>query len=330
MEFQEQAARELSALVDRLTAAADRRVDETLERTRREHEAAMASLGAQLERQTQALDASVRDRHELVAAQQGACSQLAMLRAHAEAQRAELDRQHQHIDLQRRLAAANLAELDRLPEAAAALADAQAEALRLTRQFESALEELREEHVTTLQQQAIARSDLPLDELLAIFGALATATTPNAVLATVVAGLRREFSRVALFRVRSSRLECVSHAGFESAGDVARVVIPTGVDCLLTRAVNSRRTETFIAGSSDDRSAMAFRGTPACAVALPLIIGDLPVAVVYADDSDQLEFAAAPAQLLVKFAEIVWQHAVLVMHRASAAQLGPAQIERLA
>ena len=80
---------------------------------------------------------------------------------------------------------------------------------------------------------------------------------------------------------------------------------------------------------------MPFGGSPACAVALPLLSGDTPVAVVYADDSDQLEFGSVPAELLVKFAELVWQHAILVLQRASAAQktlaVAPVQsFERLA
>ena len=106
-------------------------------------------------------------------------------------------------------------------------------------------------------------------------------------------------------------------------------MIPTTVDSLMTRAVNSRTTQTFLAGSSDEPCAVPFGGTPACAVALPLISGDNPVAVVYADDSDQLEFGSVPAELLVKFAELVWQHAILVLQRASTAQkmlaVAPAQ-----
>ena len=144
----------------------------------------------------------------------------------------------------------------------------------------------------------------------------------------MVSGLGREFSRVALFRVRGARLECVSHVGFEFEGDVAKVVIPTSLDCLMTRAVTSRKTQTFVTGTSDEPCAVPFGGAPACAVALPLISGDAPVAVVYADGS-------VPAELLVKFAELVWQHAILVLQRASAAQktlaVAPAQsFERLA
>ena len=248
--------------------------------------------------------------------------------AHAEAQRLEAEHQ-------RRFADASVSAEEELLAARGALDAAHAEAQRLTRQFDSALEEMRDEHVNTLQQQAVARTVLPLDELLAVFSSLASASTPSAVLTTVVSALGREFSRVALFRVRGSRLECVSHVGFEFEGDIAKVVIPTTVDSLMTRAVNSRRTQTFLTGSSDEPCAMPLGGTPACAVALPLISGDASVAVVYADDSDQLEFGSVPTELLVKFAELVWQHAILVLQRASTAQkmlaIAPVQnFERLA
>ena len=256
-------------------------------------------------------------------------------RADAHASRRRTRRTPASASAAQELAAAHDAAEQELQDARAALEAAQAEAQRLTRQFDSALEELRQEHVNTLHQQAVARTALPLDELLAVFGSLASASTPSAVLTTVVSALGREFSRVALFRVRGGRLECVSHVGFEFEGDVAKVVIPTTVDSLMTRAVNARRTQTFVAASGDESCPVPFGGAPACAVALPLISGDAPVAVVYADDSDQLEFGSVPSELLVKFAELVWQHAILVLQRASAAQkmlaVAPVQsFERLA
>jgi hypothetical protein len=257
-----------------------------------------------------------------------AAAQTALDSARADAKR--LDAEHQ-----RALAAATDAAGEELEETKTALDAAHAEAQRLTRQFDSALEELRQEHLNTLKQQAVARTALPLDELLAVFGSLASASTTSAVLTTVVSALGREFSRVALFRVRGGRLECVSHVGFEFEGDVAKVVIPTTVDSLMTRAVNARRTQTFVAASGDETCPVPFGGAPACAVALPLVSGDAPVAVVYADDSDQLEFGSVPSELLVKFAQLVWQHAILVLQRASAAQkmlaVAPVQsFERLA
>jgi hypothetical protein len=299
------------------------------------------------------LEARGREKDQLAATVEETQAQIAMLQAELAEQQAELERQRAEVETQRREAeqqrqlaevnaAAELQLLDARAaleaaqaEARAALEAAQADAQRLTRQFETALEELRDEHVNTLQQQAVARTVLPLDELLTVFESLASASTPSAILTTVVSGLGREFSRVALFRVRGARLECVSHVGFEFEGDVAKVVIPTSVDSLMTRAVTTRKTQTFVTGTSDEPCPVPFGGTPACAVALPLISGDAPVAVVYADDSDQLEFGSVPAELLVKFAELVWQHAILVLQRASAAQktlaVAPAQsFERLA
>jgi hypothetical protein len=452
MEFQEYAAQEVSALIDRLVSDAEARTEAVLTGSQREHDAALSSLRAQLETRGRELAERIRETEQLTAAGEETQRQLAVLRTEAQAQLAEAQRREAEqqrrfaaaakaaereltearaaleaaeVDVQRletehqqsldtinavaeqeladargaldaareearrveaehqrgltaasaaaekelaaarasldaaradthrlekehernlsaanaaaekELAAANDAAEQELRDARASLEAAQAEAQRLTRQFDSALEELRQEHVNTLHQQAVARTALPLDELLAVFGSLASAATPSAVLTTVVSSLGREFSRVALFRVRAGRLECVSHVGFEFEGDVAKVVIPTTVDSLMTRAVNARRTQTFVAASGDESCPVPFGGAPACAVALPLISGESPVAVVYADDSDQLEFGSVPSELLVKFAELVWQHAILVLQRASAAQkmlaVAPVQsFERLA
>jgi hypothetical protein len=452
MEFQEYAAQEVSALIDRLVSDAEARTEAVLTGSQREHDAALSSLRAQLETRGRELAERIRETEQLTAAGEETQRQLAVLRTEAQAQLAEAQRREAEqqrrfaaaakaaereltearaaleaaeVDMQRletehqqslatinavaeqeladargaldaareearrveaehqrgltaasaaaekelaaarasldaaradthrlekehernlsaanaaaekELAAANDAAEQELRDARASLEAAQAEAQRLTGQFDRALEELRQEHVNTLHQQAVARTALPLDELLAVFGSLASAATPSAVLTTVVSSLGREFSRVALFRVRGGRLECVSHVGFEFEGDVAKVVIPTTVDSLMTRAVNARRTQTFVAASGDESCPVPFGGAPACAVALPLISGESPVAVVYADDSDQLEFGSVPSELLVKFAELVWQHAILVLQRASAAQkmlaVAPVQnFERLA
>ena len=337
----------VNATAEKELAAAQAVVDVARAETHRleeEHQRKLSTVSTAAEKELaaarNALDAAraetrrLKEEHErtLAAASAAAEKELSAARTALEAARADakrLDAEH------RNLADAHDATGQELQEARAALEAAQAEAQRLTRQFDSALEELRQEHVNTLQQQAVARTALPLDELLAVFGSLASASTPSAVLTTVVSALAREFSRVALFRVRGGRLECVSHVGFEFEGDVAKVVIPTTVDSLMTRAVNARRTQTFVAASGDEGCPVPFGGAPACAVALPLISGDAPVAVVYADDSDQLEFGSVPSELLVKFAELVWQHAILVLQRASAAQkmlaVAPVQsFERLA
>ena len=337
-----------SAAAEKELAAARASLDAARAEARRleeEHQRKLAAVSAAAEKELatarKALDAARADTHrlekeherKLASASAAAEKELAAVRTALDTARADAKR----LDAEHRsgVAAAHDAAEQELLDARAALEAAQAEAQRLTRQFDGALEELRQEHVNTLHQQAVARTALPLDELLAVFGSLASASTPSAVLTTVVSALGREFSRVALFRVRGGRLECVSHVGFEFEGDVAKVVIPTTVDSLMTRAVNARRTQTFVAASGDESCPVPFGGAPACAVALPLISGDAPVAVVYADDSDQLEFGSVPSELLVKFAELVWQHAILVLQRASAAQkmlaVAPVQsFERLA
>src|SRR4029077_5236427 len=91
-----------------------------------------------------------------------------------------------------------------LRNAKTALDAARADVSERTRQFEASLEDLRAQYANTIREQALARMALPLDELLAVYKALSSATTPHGVLKTIVAGLSKEFARVALFRVRGS------------------------------------------------------------------------------------------------------------------------------
>jgi hypothetical protein len=319
MEFREYAASEVASLIDRIVADAAGRAEAQIQGLQREHDADLSALRLKLEARTQELDSREKARDQLAAAVTETRSQLDALRTELETERAAVETQRAEAEIQRNVAAANAEAAAALVEARA-LAAAQADAERLTGQFETALEELRREHLETLREQALARTVLPLDELLTVFGALANASTPSAVMTAVVSGLSREFSRVALFRLRGARLECVSHAGFEFEGDISKVVIPMSVDSLLTRSVNSRTTQSFLSGTSETPCNAPFGGAPACALALPLVSGEGTVAVIYADDSDQLEFGSVPAPLLVKFAELVWQHAILVLQRASAAQ----------
>ena len=355
-------SQELSALVNRLVADADAHTDARIEDVQRGHQSEIAALQVALDEQARQLDArahvkleEIERRHQSEVAalqlsldEQGLeldaraaaldqlSAKLAEMKTRLDRQRIESDAQRSELEgVQRQLSKASTGTDRELVGLRKALDKAQAETARQSQQFETALEDLRAEHLTTLQDQALARTILPLEELLTVFEALGSASTPSAVLTAVVSGLAREFSRVALFRLRGSRLECVSHAGFEFEGDIKKVAIPAGVDSLMTRALAARRTQTFITGSSDEACTAPFGGTPACAVALPLVSGDSTVAVIYADDSDQLEFGSVPAELLVKFAELVWQHAILVLQRASGAQktlaVKPAQrFDRLA
>ena len=63
---------------------------------------------------------------------------------------------------------------------------------------------MRDEHASTIREQALSCITLPLDELLTVFNALERSTTMAEALTALFDGLGREFSRVALFAVRAA------------------------------------------------------------------------------------------------------------------------------
>ena len=194
------------------------------------------------------------------------------------------------------------------------------ELAQTSNQFERTLDELRDEHANTIREQALSCITLPLDELLTVFNALERSATMAEALTALFDGLVREFSRVALFAVRAGRLEGVQQAGFEFQHDISKVVIPLSSDSLLGRSVTSNRIEAALSGVVKGPTGMPFGGEPGCAVALPISLGGSVVAVMYADDSDRLEFASTAPQALIKFAELLLMHATLVLFRISAEQ----------
>lgn len=207
-----------------------------------------------------------------------------------------------------------------LQEARERLDAAEVELSQVSAQFERTLDELRHEHASTIREQALSCITLPLDELLTVFNGLERSNTLAEALTALFDGLVREFSRVALFAVRSGRLEGVQQSGFEFEQDISKVVIPLSTDSLLGRSVSSARIEGALAGVGSGSTGMPFGGEPGCAVALPICIQGVVAAVIYADDSDRLEFASTAPQALVKFAELLLMHATLVLFRISAEQ----------
>ena len=193
---------------------------------------------------------------------------------------------------------------------------ARAETARMTEEFESVLDEFRKEHATAIGQQAVAYTSLPLDELLTIFNTLKRSATLTEVLTNLVEGIAREFSRVARFDVCDNRLEGAQQVGFAFESDISKVLIPLSVESLLSRAVSSGRLETYFSGLHDDPGAsIPFGGTPTCAVAIPILVQGETIAIIYADDSDKPEFASGAPHIRVKFAELLQQHALLVLLR---------------
>jgi len=188
--------------------------------------------------------------------------------------------------------------------------------------FEETLDELRQEHTETIREQALSCMMLPLDELLTVYGVLERSTTLADALTGLFNGLTREFSRVALFAVRANRLEGVQQRGFDFENDISRVTVPLTPDSLLGRAVASKRLESMLLNPIGDGSGtgVPFGGSPCCAVALPISVRGAIVAVIYADDSDRLEFGSTSPQALIKFAELLLMYSLLMFVRISSEQ----------
>jgi len=154
------------------------------------------------------------------------------------------------------------------------------------------------------------------EDLLGGFQALATAKTINEVLTTLTEQLAVQFSRVALFRVKTNHLQGEHQIGFDLKTDIGKVVMPLGMESLLTRAAGSRRIERLSGNASKDSSRALFGGSPACALALPIVVGEEILAVIYADDSgsaadERPEVIEASAQ----FADAMLQHSVALLMR---------------
>src|SRR6185369_142624 len=98
--------------------------------------------------------------------------------------------------------------------------------------------------------------------------------------------------------------------------------VPMTGDSLLGRSVTSGRIESMFFDSNNDVAAtgVPFGGSPLCAVALPITVRGTIVAVIYADDSDRLEFGSTSPQALIKFAELLLMYSLLVFVRIASEQ----------
>jgi hypothetical protein len=154
---------------------------------------------------------------------------------------------------------------------------------------------------------AAALALAPFDRLLAAFQMFANVASVTEALDTFVQALARDFSRVALFMVKGKRLEEARHLGFDFQTEIANIAIPLTGDSLLTRAVTSGRIVSIAGDEMDEKSRSSFGGSPSLAVALPIAVGDQPLAVVYADDAGQPQGqkSAIVPEVRLKFAELM-------------------------
>ena len=156
-----------------------------------------------------------------------------------------------------------------------------------------------------------------LDDLLAGFQALESASTMGDVLTTLVEQLAAQFARVALFRVRKSHLQGEHQIGFDLKTDIAKVVLPLGMDSLPARAVSSGLIERLTGDDVKESAGAPFSGSPRFALAIPVIAAGETLAVVYADDAGGSKGKRAGDASLVaaRFAEAMQYHAVALLMR---------------
>jgi hypothetical protein len=163
-----------------------------------------------------------------------------------------------------------------------------------------------------------AAGPLPLlDELLAAFEALGGATTIGDVLRTLVEQLAAQYPRVALFRVKKSHLQGEHQIGFDLKTDIAKVVMPLGMDSLLARAASSGQIERLSGSELKDSGRTPFSGTPGSALAMPIVVNGETLAIVYADDAGRgaAHGGTTAHDVNARFAQAVQQHASALLAR---------------
>ena len=191
------------------------------------------------------------------------------------------------------------------------------------------LERTEQEHERTIRElqarkpraqgaDAARASVSVFEDLLGAFEALGGATTISDVLTTMVEHMATAFSRVALFRVKSNHLQGEHQIGFDLKTDISKVVIPLGMDSVLTRAAGSGSIERLSTEELAEGNRVPFSGKPSCAIAIPVVADGETLAIVYADDSGAAggDRATDAASLLrIHFGDAMRHHAVSVIAR---------------
>lgn len=165
-------------------------------------------------------------------------------------------------------------------------------------------------------REATLSGDALLDRIVEGFELLAGSANIADLLVALAEALAAQFNRVALFRVRGNKLEGTYQAGFDLGTDIAKVVIPLGMDSLLARAVASGCIEGLESGTVDSAKA-PFGGTPSIAYALPVVAEQETFGILYVDSGAEPtapELAAAHAWK-GRYAEILLRHGVAQLLR---------------
>jgi predicted nucleic acid-binding Zn-ribbon protein len=291
-------------------------------KTNEKHEAARAELTASCDELARARGASENELHKARAALDAARGDLALAAKKYEKIAADNTRLEDSIGVAHSQSEASEAKLsavtDLFKQSAArvkVLEKAQQDQERVVRDLEARLKD-RPAAAAVVTAPAGASLVL-LDDLLAGFQALGDATTITDVLRTLVEQLAAQFPRVALFRVKKTHLQGEHQIGFDLKTDIAKVVMPLGMDSLLARAASSGTIERLSANELKDSSRAPFSGTPGSALAVPIMVNGEPLAIVYADDAGKTAGGGGAAEYDVnaRFAEAMQQHASALVAR---------------
>ena len=298
-------SRELRAQLE-LAAARAATLDAEVEALKQAHQqaederlavaCALGSTEAELRDVRGQLDAALGDVARLSAALETeaarASDNVSQLRAQLEtAQRHRQGDTEQTVELERRLhdAEAALGLLNAQVQDANAMTDAVHQGL--------AVMHARSHRMKTLLRDSVKALD-----------AIGPGATAADVFSTLVRLLAVEFPRVAIFRLKGRHLEGELSAGVDASIDITKLVIPITMDSVVSRAAAGTTLEQATAEQMAE-SRPPFGGTPASAVAAPLVFQGETLAVVYADSDD------APNDAHAAFAGVLVAHANVLLSR---------------
>lgn len=158
----------------------------------------------------------------------------------------------------------------------------------------------------TAMRERVRRATAMLGETAASLEVIGAATSVDGVFSNLLGQFAAKFERVAIFRVKGNHLEGEIAAGLDESVDVNKIVIPLGMRSVITRAVTSRRLE-HATKEQIDESRSPFAGSPASALAAPLVFEGEVLAVAYADSDTVFTDAHGP------FADVLVRHANAVL-----------------
>jgi len=346
MQFREHATKELTALVDKLIAAATAELDDAVGAVRTEAQATLAAERAKSKATLDAERAEARTSLETERAERkSAGERVAALeqqikglenqlkeastgQSFADAARREAEGARQKEATRREQLERDVAEAHKKAERTQSdltvaheaqkqlkleITAADARATELER-LQAAADEEHAAERRAIRERMAKDALQSLERLQTAFAQMVRGSTSNEVLTVLVDALAGEFSRVAFFDVNGNRLEGRHSAGTER-GDVSKLAIPLSVASSLTDAVRDGRVIGLTARELDEPTRKVFGGQPTFVLVLPIRIRGQVTSVVYADNDGRPHGDPTAPQRGAKIAEVLAWHAVPLLTR---------------